>query len=121
MMGHRPDELAMRRRQLLLKSARLRADLAADQRYLVQSVSGFDKYVAIARGLAKPAMFAGVALLLLRVLRRRRPAAGFAMRALAWVSLARRMLALVYLTGAFMRLRSRQSALESGRVEPLRP
>jgi hypothetical protein len=109
MMDHRLDELALRRKRLLLKSARLRADFAADQRYVLQTISGVDKYYAIARGLARPVLFGGLGLLLVKVLSRGRRAAGagFAMRALMWVSVAKRLLPLVGIARAFVRSRSR--------------
>src|SRR5215510_1875336 len=99
MMGHRLAELEMRRRRLLLKSARLRSEFGADQRYVLETLSGVDRYYSIARGVAKPVFLVGVGLLLLKVLRRRRSRpdengsdhAGFAARALVWVSMARRV------------------------------
>lgn len=120
MMGHRLSELEMRRRRLLLKSARLRSQFGADQRYVLDTLSGVDRYYAIARNVAKPALFVGASLLLLKVLRRRRrlergaddddsDGAGFAARALVWVSMARRVLPLLGLARAFMQARARRA------------
>src|SRR5258708_26195294 len=101
MMGHRLAELEMRRRRLLLKSARLRSEFGADQRYVLQTLSGVDRYYSIARGVAKPIALVGASLLLLKLLRRRRRSddaagvtdrAGFAARALVSASTAPRLL-----------------------------
>jgi hypothetical protein len=123
MMGHRLAELEMRRRRLLLKSERLRSEFGADQRYVLGTLSGVDRYYSIARHVAKPALFVGVSLLLLKLLRRRRsePDAdvsdrtGFAAQALMWVSTARRLLPLVSLVAAFVRSRAtaRDAEVES--------
>jgi hypothetical protein len=109
MMGARLEELALRRRRLLLRSARLRGEIAADRRYLMRSLDSVDRYYSIARGLAKPVALAGAGLLLLKILRRggRAAGGGFAVRALVWVSMARRLLPLVGLARAYMKSRSR--------------
>lgn len=110
MMGARLEELEMRRRRLLLKSARLRSEFGADQRYVLETLSGVDRYYSIARGLAKPALFAGAGLLLMKFLRRGGQAAGgagFAVRALMWVSMARKVLPFLGLARAFMKSRQR--------------
>ena len=127
MMGHRLAELEMRRRRLLLKSARLRSEFGADQRYVLETLSGVDRYYSIARNVAKPALFVGASLLLLKVLRRRRRAdspadhddsdrAGFAARALVWVSVARRLLPLLGLARAFMQSRAQRAEEEESQA-----
>jgi hypothetical protein len=119
MMGHRLAELEMRRRRLLLKSARLRSEFGADQRYLLQTLSGVDRYYSIARGVVKPVALVGAGLLILKFLRRRRRSdrddeesaggvGGFAARALVWVSMARRFLPLVGLARAYMKSRAQR-------------
>jgi hypothetical protein len=123
MMGARLAELEMRRRRLLLKSARLRSEFGADQRYVLDTLSGADRYYSMARNVAKPALFVGASLLLLQLLRRRRrrfesedvdtDRAGFAARALVWVSMARRLLPLLRLARAFMQARARRAEQES--------
>ena len=128
MMGHRLAELEMRRRRLLLKSARLRSEFGADQRSLLVTLSGVDRYYAIARNVAKPALFVGGSLLLLKLLRRRRRSepdddssdrAGFAARALVWVSMARRVLPLLGIARAFMQARARRKYEDEG--DPAEP
>jgi hypothetical protein len=107
-MPDRIDELAMRRRQLLLRSERLRADLAADQRVVVETLSGVDRAIGTARRLA-PFLLAGGGVLLLTLLRGRRRAGprpvGFAMRSLALIALARRALTVLTLVRAVARSR----------------
>jgi hypothetical protein len=112
MMGHRLRELEMRRQRLLLRSERLRAELASDQRYVLQALGGFDRFLTIAKGFAKPLLFSGAGLLLLSFLRRARPAR-FAMRTLVWVSMARKLLPFVGLIRAFVRSRSKRPPPES--------
>ncbi|MEP7245347.1 MAG: hypothetical protein ABI885_16965 [Gammaproteobacteria bacterium] len=135
MMGGRLDELALRRKMLLLRSERLRSDLATDQRYVLQSLSGLERYVSIARGVGKPLLMGGLGAMLLGFLRRRRPRGrgggseygsesrwALIPRALVWVSTARRLLPLVGLCREFLRSRSRRRAgTEPGSAWPRDP
>jgi hypothetical protein len=98
-MGDRFDQLEMRRRQLLLRSERLRADLAADNRVVMDAIGGVDKAIGTARRLASPVLLAGGGALLLALLKRFRPV-GFAVRGLAWITLAKRLLTLASLIRA---------------------
>jgi hypothetical protein len=95
-MGDRFDQLEMRRRQLLLRSERLRADLAADNRVVMEAIGGVDKVLGTARRLASPVLLAGGAALALGLFKRFRPV-GFAVRGLAWISLAKRLLTVLSL------------------------
>ena len=97
-MSDRIDELAMRRRQLLLRSERLRADLASDQRVMLDALSGIDRMYSTAKRAAPPLLMLGGAVLLFRLFRRSRPhgRAGMGMKALFWISMARK--ALPYVT-----------------------
>src|ERR1051325_4218269 len=98
-MGDRFDQLEMRRRQLLLRSERLRADLAADNRVVMEAIGGIDKVIGTARRLASPVLLAGAGALLLGLFRRFRPV-GFAMRGLGWISVAKRLLTVLSLIRA---------------------
>jgi len=98
-MGDRFDQLEMRRRQLLLRSERLRADLAADQRIVLEAIGGVDKVIGTARRLASPVLLAGGGALLLGLFKRFRPV-GFAVRGLAWISVAKRLLTVLTLIRA---------------------
>ena len=133
MMGDRLEELALRRKMILLRSERLRADLAADQRYVLQSLSGFERFVNIARGVGKPLLMGGLGAMLLRFIRRpRRGGRGrgeadgaesrwaLLPRALVWISTARRLLPLVGLCREFLRSRSRRES-PTGPSQPLDP
>ena len=118
-MSDRLDELALRRRQLLLRSERLRSDLAADQRVLLEALSGVDRAFSIARRAATPLLMVGAGALLFRLLRRSRPvaSAGFAMKALFWVSMARRALPYVTLVRDMWRSRSSRRAEVAAEAE----
>src|SRR6185369_10299829 len=119
-MSDRLEELAMRRRRLLLRSERLRAELAADQQLMLDALSGVDRAISTARKAAKPALLVGAGLLLFKLIRgRRSPAAATArfagggaaggsllMRALFWVSMAQRALPYVSLARNLWRSRS---------------
>jgi hypothetical protein len=110
-MSDRLEELAMRRRALLLRSERLRADLAADQRVMLDALSGVDRAVSMAKRAATPLLFVGAGLLLVKLFRRgRRPSvgSGLAMRTLFWVSMAQRALPYVSLLRNMWRSRSSQ-------------
>jgi hypothetical protein len=116
-MSDRLKELAMRRRRLLLRSERLRADLAADQQVMLDALSGVDRAFSTARKAAKPALLIGGALLLFKLLRGGRKRAsvaaaggGLAMRALFWLSVAQR--AMPYISLARNLWRSRSSRYE---------
>jgi hypothetical protein len=112
-VSDRIDQLEMRRRQLLLRSEGLRADLAADQRVIEDAISGIDRMVGKVRSLAMPVLLAGAGALFFAVLRRRIRPVGFAMRGLMWISLARRLLAVFTLVRAATRSRGRSPELES--------
>jgi hypothetical protein len=120
-MSDRLEELSMRRRRLLLRSERLRADLAADQQVMLDALSGVDRAISTARKAAKPVLLVGAGLLLLKLIRgRRSPAAaglaravaggaagrGLMMRALFWISLAQRAMPYVSLARNLWRSRS---------------
>src|SRR4051812_46026523 len=117
-MSDRIEELAMRRRRLLLRSERLRAELAADQAVMLDALSGVDRAISTARKAAKPALLIGGGLLLFKLLRgrRSRPAVGgpagaaarggLLMRALFWVSMVQRAMPYVSLARNLWRSRS---------------
>jgi hypothetical protein len=115
-MSDRLEELAMRRRRLLLRSERLRADLAADQRVMLDALSGVDRAIHTARKAAKPALLIGAGLLLFKLIRGRRASrvgragagagGGLVMRALFWLSIAQRALPYVSLARNLWRSRS---------------
>src|SRR3954471_2577286 len=116
-MSDRIEELAMRRRRLLLRSERLRAELAADQQVMLDALSGVDRAISTARKAAKPALLVGAGLLLFKLFRGRRSrpsAAGLAgaggraggsllMRALFWVSMVQRAMPYVSLARSLWR------------------
>ena len=128
-MSDRLEELAMRRRRLLLRSERLRADLAADQQIMLDALSGVDRALHTAKKAAKPIFLVGAGILLFKLIRGRRggraaaglrglagaagagvgraAGSGLLMRALFWVSVAQR--ALPYLSLARNLWRSRSS------------
>jgi hypothetical protein len=111
-MSDRLEELAMRRRRLLLRSERLRADLAADQRVVLDALSGVDSVLSKAKQVAKPALIIGGALLLFKLLRRGKKTtagAGLAMKALFWLSVAQRAMPYVSLARNLWRSRSSPS------------
>jgi hypothetical protein len=114
-MSQRVDELQLRRRALLVRSERLRADLAADQRVMLEALSGVDRAISTARRLAPPVLLAGGVALLLAFVRRSRPVAraGFAMKALFWVSMVKRALPFVQLARSVWRSRSSARAAEA--------
>lgn len=108
-MSDRIEELAMRRRRLLLRSERLRADLAADQQVMLDALSGVDRAISTARKAAKPVMLVGAGLLLFKLLRGRRArvaGGGLMMRALFWVTAAQRFLPYISIARNLWRSRS---------------
>lgn len=108
-MSDRLQELAMRRRRLLLRSERLRAELAADHQVMLNALSGVDRAISTARKAAKPVFLVGAGLLLLKFLRRgraRTAGSGFLMKAMFWVSAAQRVLPYVSLARNLWRSRS---------------
>jgi hypothetical protein len=120
-MSDRLEELAMRRRRLLLRSERLRAELAADQQLMLDALSGVDRAISTAKKAAKPVFLVGAGLLLLKLIRGPRrtslPAVGAAglaaaggrslmTRALFWISIAQRALPYVSLARNLWRSRS---------------
>ncbi len=118
-MSDRFEELQMRRRALLLRSERLRTELAAEQQVMLDALSGVDRAIATARKLGPPLLLAGVGAVLLRLFRRSRPAAGaggLAMKALFWVSVAKRALPFVQLARNLWRSRSASRAAEASAV-----
>lgn len=111
-MSDRLEELAMRRRRLLLRSERLRADLAADQAVVLDALSGVDSALSKAKQVAKPALIIGGALLLFKLLRRGKKTtagAGLTMKALFWLSVAQRAMPYVSLARNLWRSRSSPS------------
>jgi hypothetical protein len=116
-VSDRFEQLELRRRQLLVRSARLRADLAADQQVIVDAISGVDRVVGRVRTLASflsPLLLAGGGALLLRLLRgssRARPArkAGLVARGANWLMRARRLLTVLSIIRAVARSRSRRA------------
>ena len=106
-MNDRFEQLELRRRQLLLRSERLRSELAADQRVILNAIGGFDRIFALARSVASPVLLAGGGALLFGLLKRFRPAR-FAMRGMVWVSTAKRLLTIFSLIRAATRSRSRR-------------
>ena len=99
----------MRRRRLLLRSERLRADLAADQQVMLDALSGVDRAFSTAKQVAKPALLVGGALLLFKLLRRGRKSTaggGLTMKALFWLSVAQRAMPYVSLLRGLWRSRS---------------
>jgi hypothetical protein len=108
-MSDRLEELAIRRRRLLLRSERLRAELAADQQVMLNALSGVDRAISTARKAAKPVFLVGAGLLLLKLLRRgraRTAGSGFLTKTLFWVSAAQRALPYVSLLRNLWRSRS---------------
>jgi hypothetical protein len=128
-MSDRLDELALRRRRLLLRSERLRADLRADQQVMLDALSGVDRAYSMARRAARPLLMVSAGALLFRLFRGRRGGragagarggarAGFAVRALFWVSAARRLLPYVPLVKALWRSRFSQRAAPENTSPP---
>jgi hypothetical protein len=117
-MSSRIDQLEARRRELLLEGQRLRAELAADHEIVLEALGGVERTIGTVRRLASPVlMFGGGALLLKLLFFRRQPAraaaatagaaglAGFALRGLKWITLARRVIAVVTIARAAFRAR----------------
>ena len=92
---------------MLLRSERLRSELAADQRVILNAIGGFDRIFALARSVASPVLLAGGGALLFGLLKRFRPAR-FAMRGMVWVTMAKRLLTIFTLIRAVTRSRSRR-------------
>jgi hypothetical protein len=112
-MSNRLEELATRRRRLLLRSERLRAELAADQQVMLAALSGVDRAISVAKKAAKPVFLVGAGLLLLKLLRRgrvRTAGSGFLIKAMFWVSAAQRALPYVSLARNLWRSRSSRYA-----------
>jgi hypothetical protein len=117
-VSDRFEQLDMRRRQLLVRSARLRADLAADQQVILDAIGGVDRILGKARTIASfvsPLLLAGGGALLLRLItgsRAARPAraAGMVGRGLSWLTRARRLLTLLSIVRAVIAARSRREA-----------
>lgn len=114
-MTSRVSELAMRRQALVLRSERLREELVAEQFAIRQSLGGVDRALSVARGLRSPLMLLGVGAMALRALRgfgvlrglRRVGGVGWSVRALMFVSLARKGLALFQMFRTITRGRER--------------
>jgi hypothetical protein len=107
LVSDRFEQLEMRRRQLLVRSARLRAELAADQQVILHAIGGFDRIFALARSVASPVLLAGGGALLFGLLKRFRPIR-FAARGMVWVSMAKRLLTIFTLVRAATRSGSRR-------------
>jgi hypothetical protein len=109
-VSDRLDELALRRRTLLLRSERLRSDLAADQRVMLNALSGIDRVYSTAKRAAPPLLMLGAGALLLRLFRRSKPGrrAGAGVKVLFWVSMIRKALPLVTLARTLWQSRSRR-------------
>jgi hypothetical protein len=119
-MSDRLEELAMRRRRLLLRSERLRAELAADQQLMLEALSGVDRAISTAKKAAKPVFLVGAGLLLFKLLRGPRRASsravaqagvatagrGLMTRALFWLSVAQRAMPYISLARNLWRSRS---------------
>jgi hypothetical protein len=119
-VSSRIDELAARRRELLLEGQRLRAELAADHEVVLQALSGVTRTIGNVRRLVSPVLMFGGGALLFRLLffRRRRPRAaaaslgaagiaGYAMRGLKWITLIRRAITVLTIARAAFRARQR--------------
>jgi hypothetical protein len=119
-VSDRLDELEMRRRRLLLRSERLRADLAADQRVMLNALSGIDRMVSTAKRAAPPLLMLGAGALLLRFFRRSRPVgrAGMGMKVLFWVSMVRKALPYVTLVRNMWQSRARRREDEAAYSGP---
>ena len=105
----------MRRRRLLVRSERLRSDLAADQRLMLDALSGVDRAINTARKVAKPVALIGAAFVLFKLLRRgraRTAGGGVLVKALFWVSMVQRALPYVSLVRNLWR--SRPSRVPQG-------
>ena len=118
-MSDRLEELAMRRRKLLLRSERLRADLQADQQVFLDALSGVDRAIGMAKKAATPLLFVGAGLMLIKLVRGggrsvARRGGGLAMKALFWVSMAQRALPYVTLARDLWRSRSRRPYADAG-------
>jgi YqjK-like protein len=87
-------ELEARRRVLVLRSERLRADLGGTYRDVETRFAGVDRVFAIARGIASPSVLLSVAGLAFAMLRRVRPFM-WVTRGILIVSVVRRILAAV--------------------------
>lgn len=119
-MSDRLEQLQLRRRQLLLRSERLRADLAADQQVMLDALSGVDRAVSTARKFAPPVLLIAAGAVLFGFFRRPRNVAtaatsagrraGFAAKALFWISMVRRVMPYVPLIKALWRSRFSQRA-----------
>jgi hypothetical protein len=87
-------ELQERRRLLIVRSERLRADLGATYADVESRLGGVDRAFAIARGVASPSVLLSVAGLVFGMLRRVRPFM-WVTRGVLIVSVVRRILAAV--------------------------
>jgi hypothetical protein len=106
-MNDRFEQLELRRRQLLLRSERLRAELAADQRVILDAIGGVDRMFSLVRSVASPVLLAGGGALLFGLLKRFRPVR-VATRGMVWVAMAKRLLTIFTLVRAATRSRSRR-------------
>ncbi|MBX5461743.1 MAG: hypothetical protein IRZ28_11720 [Steroidobacteraceae bacterium] len=112
-MRDRIDELALRRRELLLRSQQLRADLGESQRVVLAGLAGVERAYATAKRFAKPVLLAGAGVLLLRFVRRRRRPVPQLVKStagvLTWLGLARRLITLLPLIRAVIQARAARS------------
>ncbi len=119
-MTQRRAQLEARRQELVLRSQHLRMELAADQRLMAAALSGVERALEVVKRLARPTLLVGGAVLLVRLLRRRRvPSASrairpasLATRSLAFVSLVRRAISVIGVIRALAAAR-RQRQVES--------
>jgi hypothetical protein len=120
-VSDRFEQLELRRRQLLVRSTRLRAELAADHQVIVNALGGVDRVIGRVRSIvsfASPLLLAGGGALLLRLLRgsrapRPRRAAGLVgmvARGASWLSRARRLLTILSIIRAVAAARARHRA-----------
>jgi hypothetical protein len=111
-VSDRFEQLELRRRQLLVRSARLRADLAADQQVIHDAIDSVDRAIGRVRSIASfasPLLLAAGGALLLGLFRRFRPARA-AVRGFRWLTMARRLLTLLSIVRAVAQSRARRHA-----------
>jgi hypothetical protein len=93
-MSESRRELEARRRMLVVRSERLRADLGRTYGEFETRLGGVDKILAIARGIASPSVLLSLGGLGFAMFRRARPF-GWATRGILIYSVVRRILAAV--------------------------
>jgi hypothetical protein len=93
-MSETLSDLEARRRMLVVRSERLREDLADVYSEFEARLGGLDRIFAVARGIASPSILLSVGGLALALLRRARPFV-WATRGVLLFSVARRVLTVV--------------------------